>query len=272
MAKRIPTEASLVASARLNPHASQRQELYAIDLVENGLPAFPHKTDYVWLDVTNGWPLQPADLQAVVGNLLARGYGIEEADDGWILLRLGAEDRILPGSFYSFARVPDADPQFAMRLQFSLEGEPVLECVGLDWSWHREGIELTFYWRALQPLPPGLHLVPLALGADEDQATSPQPLVSPLWYPPERWQVVEIVAASTLVWPIDSDVSVGLGAMLGDDWQDKSGRLTIQAAPPASLARLLDGGTLACVLQVGEAGDAQPCNGSLAREASAQPQ
>ena len=272
MAERIPAEASLAALARLNPHASQRQELYAIDLVENGLPAFPHKTDYVWLDVTNGWPLQPADLQAVVGNLLARGYGIEEADDGWILLRLGAEDKILPGSFFSFARVPDADPQFAMRLQFSLEGEPVLECVGLDWSWHREGIELTFYWRALQPLPPGLHLVPLALGADEDQATSPQPLVSPLWYPPERWQVGEIVAASTLVWPVDSDVTVGLGAMQGDDWQDKSGRLTIQAAPPASLARLLDGGTLACVLQVGEAGEAQPCNGSLAREASAQPQ
>jgi len=276
MAKRIPTEASLATSARLNPHASQRQELYAIDLVENGLPAFPHKTDYMWLDVTNGWPLQPADLQAVVGNLLARGYGIEEAGDGWILLRLGAENKTWPSSFYSFARVPNADPRLPVRIQLSLEGEPALECVGLDWSWHREGIEITFYWRALRPLPPGLRLVPLSVsglaGADGDQTTTLQPLVSPMWYPPERWQVGEMVATSTLVWPVDSGLTVGLGAMLGDDWQDRSRRLTIQAVPPASSDRLLDGDTWACVLQIVDAGDAQPCNGSLTREASAQPQ
>jgi hypothetical protein len=204
--------------------------------------------------VTNGWPLQHADLQAVVGNLLARGYGIEEAGDGWILLRLGAENKTWPSSFYSFARVPDAVPQLPVRLQFSLEGEPALECVGLGWSWHREGIELTFYWRALRPLPPGLRLVPLSVsgsaGADGDQATTPQPLV----------------------WPIDSDLTVGLGAMLGDDWQDRSRRLTIQTVPPASSDRLLDGDTWACVLQMVDAGDAQPCNGSLTRETSAPPQ
>ncbi len=267
MAERIPADASLATLARLNPHASQRQELYAIDLVENGLPAFAHKTDYMWLDVTNGWPLQPADVKAVVDNLLARGYGVEEADDGWILLRLGAADKTLPGSFYRFARVPDPDPQLALRLRFSLEGEPALECVGLDWSWHREGIELTFYWRALQPLPPGLRLVPLYV--DGSQVTTPQPLVSPLWYPPERWQVGEIVATSTLVWPVDSDLTVGLGAMQGDDWRDASSRLPIQVAPSASPARLLDGDTWACVLQVKEAGDTELCSGFSAREASA---
>lgn len=267
MAKRIPAGASLAALARLNPHASQRQELYAIDLVENGLPAFIHKTDYIWLDVTNGWPLQPADVKALVDNLLAKGYGIEEAADGWILLRLGAAAKALPDPFYDFARVPNPDPPLAFSLQFSLDGEPALECVGLGWGWHREGIELTFYWQALRSLPPDLRLVPLYI--DGSQVATPQPLVSPLWYLPERWQVGETVATSTLVWPVDSDIAVGLGAMLGDDWHDTSRRLPIQAAPPASPARLMDGDTWACVLQAGKAADVQPCGEFSAREASA---
>ena len=98
---------------------------------------------------------------------------------------------------------------------------------------------------------------------------TPQPLVSPLWYPPERWQVGETVATSTLVWPVDSDVTVGLGAMLGDDWQDASRRLPIQAMPPASPARLMDVDTWACVLQVGKAAGAQLCSGFSARNVSA---
>jgi hypothetical protein len=60
----IPTQASLAALPHPNPHASQRQALSMIDRVEGGLLAPLNEAEYVWLDVTNGWPLHPNDLKA----------------------------------------------------------------------------------------------------------------------------------------------------------------------------------------------------------------
>jgi uncharacterized membrane protein len=252
MACRIPAGASLAALARLTPHASQRQELYTVDRIEDGLPAFIHKTDYLWLDVTNAWPLHPADLKATVDKLLTMGYGVEEAADGWLLLRLGAADTTLPDAFYDFARASGPDPRVPLHLQFLLDGEPALECLGLDWTWHPRGVQLTTYWRALQPLPPGLQPVALYVedAANPDsEGTLPQPLVAPIWYPPHRWPVGELVAASTEVWPVDVDLRVGLAVVRGGDWGDANRRLPIEASSPPPVG-VFDGDRWACVLQI----------------------
>ena len=96
LARSIPTEASLAALPYLNPHASQRQQLTMIDRLENGQLAPLHEAEYAFLDATNSWPLHPNDLKAGVESLLAGDYGLEQAADGWLLLRRGAATKTLP--------------------------------------------------------------------------------------------------------------------------------------------------------------------------------
>jgi hypothetical protein len=255
MARSIPADASLAALPYLNPHASERQSLSMIDRVENGLPAPLHEADYVWLDVTNSWPLHPNDLKAGIENLLAGDYGVEQATDGWLLLRRGAPDKTLPDTFYTFARTADPQPQYAMRLQFLLDGQPVLECLGFDLTYRPRSTtsSLTFYWRALQSLPPGLRLYPFYLDDATGQVledTTMRPMIATVWYPPERWQPGEIVKTSTLPWDVGPTFSVGLGVMQGDDWEDKEQRLPIRVESSDLVIRLFDGDTWARLLQV----------------------
>lgn len=253
IAQGIPQEASLAALPHPNPHASQRQQLTMIDRVEDGLPAPLHDDDYVWLDVTNGWPLHPNDLKMSVENLLAGEYGVEQAIDGWLLLRRGAPDKVLPGTFYDFARASDPQPQVPMRLQFLLDGEPVLEALGFDLILDPPESSLRFYWRALQPLPPGLRLYPFYLDDTSGQVledTTLRPMIATVWYPPEGWQPGEIVTTSTLPWDVGPDFSVGLGVVQGDDWSDASQRLSAHVESSDLVVRLFDDDTWARLLQV----------------------
>jgi uncharacterized membrane protein len=255
MAQQIPADASVAALARLTPHVSQRQEVYTIDRVEDGLPAFLHKTDYIWLDVTNGWPLNPNDLKASVENLLTKGYGVERASDGWLLLRLGALDKTLPDPFYDFVRASDPQPQTPTRIQFLLDGQPVLECLGFDYRTIHLDAQITLYWRVLRPLPPDLRpvLFHLAqLDGTASQAPVPQPLIATAWIPPERWPTGEVVATSTAPWLFDStaDFAVGLGVVRGDDWSDQGRRLSIQVVPSVQPIHLFEDNTWACLLEI----------------------
>ncbi|MGD9147825.1 MAG: DUF2079 domain-containing protein [Anaerolineae bacterium] len=258
----IPTEASLAALPHPNPHASQRRLLTMIDRVENGLPAplqvssgdaSAPDAEYVWLDVTNGWPLHPNDLSTAVGNLLAGDYGFEEAVDGWLLLRRGAPDKALPDAFYDFARTSDPQPQYPMRLQFLLDGEPVLESLGFDLILEPPSSSLQFYWRALQPLPASLRLYPFYFDDASGQIledTSQRPLIATLWYPPERWQAGEVVVTRTLPWAVGPIYSVGLGVVQGDDWDRVDQRLPIRVESSDLVVRLFDNATWARLIHV----------------------
>jgi uncharacterized membrane protein len=258
----IPAEASLAALPHPNPHASQRQQLTMIDRVENGLPAPLHvssgevsspSAEYVWLDVTNGWPLHPNDLRTAVGNLLEGDYGLDQAVDGWLLLRRGAPDKALPGAFYDFARTSDPQPQYPMRLQFLLDGEPVLESLGFDLILEPPSSTLQFYWRALQPLPPGLRLYPFYFDDASGQIledTSQRPMIATLWYTPERWQVGEVVVTRTLPWAVGPTYSVGLGVVQSGDWENVDQRLPIRVEDSELVVRLFDGDTWARLIHV----------------------
>jgi hypothetical protein len=253
MAQAIPTEASLSALPYLNPHASQRRRLSMIDRVEDGLLAPLHNADYVWLDVTNSWPLHPNDLKAGVEKLLAGDYGVDQAVDGWLLLRRGATDRALPDAFYDFARAPAPRAHYPMQLQFLLDGEPVLECLGFDLAWQRDGAYLAFYWQALRELPPGLRLYPFYVDDATGQViedTTLRPMIATVWYPPDRWQVREIVVTRTLPWDVGPDFGVGLGVTRGNNWGDIGQRLTVRVESSDLVVRLFDGNTWARLLHV----------------------
>ena len=255
IAHRIPTEASLTAPPFPNPHASERQQLYAINRVENGLPAPLHDADYVWFDVTDNWPLHPNDLKTGAENLLAGDYGVDQATDGWLLLRRGAPDKALPDGFYDFARTADPQSQYPMRLQFLLDGEPALECLGFDLTYdpRTATYDLTFYWRALRPLPPGLWLYPFYFDDATGQVledTTLRPMIAAVWYPPERWQPGEIVKTSTLPWDVGPTFSVGLGVTQGDDWEEVDQRLPIHVESSDLVVRLFDDDTWMRLLHV----------------------
>jgi uncharacterized membrane protein len=263
IAKGIPAEASLAALPHPNPHASQRQQLTMIDRVEDGLPApgVPSTRlgdgEYVWLDATNGWPLHPNDLKAGVENLLAAGYGLDVAADGWLLLRRDADSRSLPDSFYDFARSSDPNPEYPVQLRFFLGGQPVLELLGFDLILQppsstaaringTQSSSLRFYWRALQPLPPGLRLYPFYFDDDTGEIledTTLRPMIATVWYPPENWQPGEIVVTETLPWDVGPSYAVGLGVVQGDDWQQIEQRLPIGVESSEVVVRLFDDDT-----------------------------
>ena len=260
IARDIDPEAALAALPYLNPHASQRQQLSMIDRIEGGLPAPLWEDGYVWLDVTNGWPLHPNDLKAGVETLLAGDYGVERAEDGWLLLRRGAADKVWPDEFYDFARTVEPRPQHAMRLQFLQNKEPVLECLGFDLEYNaRENTyEWTLYWRALQPLPPGLRLYPFYVDDATGQIledTTLRPMIATVWVPPEQWQTSEIMVTRTLPWQVGSTFSLGLGVVQGADWQSAEWqavdqRLPIRVESSDPVVRLLEGDTWARLLHV----------------------
>jgi uncharacterized membrane protein len=255
MAGDIPTEASLAALPYPNPHASQRQQLSMIDRVEEGLPAPLNDADYVWLDVTNGWPLHPNDLRAAVEVLLAGDYGLEQATDGWLLLRRAAPGRELPPAFYDFARVADPQPQYPMQMQFLLDGEPILECLGFDITERTDGWQLAFFWRALRPPPEGLRLYPFYLDDATGRVledTTQRPMVASVWYPPSMWQPGEVIRTETLPWDVGNTYSVGLGVIQGDDWDAGDRRLPIRVESSHLVVRLFDNDTWARLLHVEE--------------------
>ncbi len=255
MAQQIPADASLTAGRRLHPHASSRPRMYAINHLEGGQLVRVDGVDYVWLDVTNSWPLHPNDLKAGIEDLLAGDYGVEQASDGWILLRRGASTRDLPDTFYDFARASDPQPQYAMRLQFLLDGEPVLECLGFDLILEASSSTLQFYWRALQPLPADLTLYPFYLDDATGEIledTSLRPMIATVWYSPEHWQVGEIVVTRTLPWDVGPTFSVGLGVVQGENWEDVEQRLPIYVESSDLVIRLFDDDTWARLLYVEE--------------------
>jgi len=256
MAGRVPTSVWVAALPYLNPHVSERQGLTMIDRIENGLPAPLHDAEYVWLDVTNGWPLHPNDLKAGIENLLAGDYGLAEAADGYLLLQRGAPGKTLPDAFFDFARTDDPRPQYPLRLQFLLDGQPALECLGFDLNWQKDGVQATYYWRALQSLPPDLRLYPFYFDDATGQIledTALRPLIATVWYPPGDWQPGEVIKTSMFPWPVGPDFSVGLGVVQGEDWNAVDRRLPIRVESSDLVVRLFDDDTWARLIGV-EAG------------------
>jgi hypothetical protein len=226
-----------------------------IDRVDDGRLAPLDGAEYVWLDVTDGWPLHPNDLKRGVTDLLAGEYGVQVAEDGWLLLRQGAPQKSLPDGFYSFARTPDPQPEYPAELQFSLDGEPALELVGFDLEEEpgTGAYSLGLYWRALRPLPEGVRLHPFFFEDESGQVledTSLRPMIATVWYPPQDWQVGEVIHTRTLPWYIGPTFSVGLGVTAGDEWDDVGQRLAIDVIASEGVIRLFENDTWARLLHV----------------------
>ncbi|HYO25510.1 MAG TPA: DUF2079 domain-containing protein, partial [Lacipirellulaceae bacterium] len=213
----IPSDAAVSAQWRLVPHLSQREKIYEFPDVRDA--------DVVLLDVTIlDLNMHPNDVRRRVEELLAAGWGVGAARDGWLLLRRGGATAKtsevlvgattpppqLPDEFYSFARL-DAppEPQFQMQANFG----DTLRLLGYDLALTPDGPRLTAYWTALGPIEKPVQLWPLYLDPHDGRVledTRLRPLIETLWYPPERWRPGEIVRTTTIPWEFGRDYVVSM--------------------------------------------------------------
>ena len=226
----IPPEASLSAQTALNPHASEREDLY---LFPEGQEA-----DYIFLDVTTStYPLTIPEYRGEVQELLNSGrYGLLGAQDGYLLLKRGEGSPIqLPEGFYSFVKAQEID--HPLSIEFGEELELLgYEATRVDYLVGKKGsYEFTLYWRALKSLEEDYQIA--LLFAREDGALVHSVVHHPAtaWYPTHLWKEDEVIALRTAdIWLGERELvhlNVAVVKPEGSEWEmsDRLGITTIQA-------------------------------------------
>lgn len=206
----IPPDARVSAQDRLNPHVSGRNTLYIFPRVDDA--------DTVFLDVTgSAWPQHPNDLRRTVDELLADGFGVAAARDGYLLLRRDAAAKTLPADFYTAWQT--TTPAAAAPLATFGDELALLDAtVGVD----RYGELVTrFVWQALKPLTRDLRFQVSYMDRDLSVLHDSEfyPSTAELWYPTSSWSEDSAVAVQSLPWTLDGERMVlGVGVYSGDNW------------------------------------------------------
>ncbi|RLT34396.1 MAG: DUF2079 domain-containing protein, partial [Chloroflexi bacterium] len=215
----IPDDAAVTATAAVHPHLSHRRHIYQFPFgLEAEAPA-----EWALLDVTSNTDMAPGDVKAKVDGMLANGWGVSDAADGFLLLRRGAPDTTIPHAFYDFARDFNAEAQ--RRRGAEVAGEPStqyairntrpllnpqspipnprsLTFLGLDlldWPRWRQ-TKVTTLWQVEEGFAPEhfpsveIHTPSGGMILDNTQLPSP----AAVWYPPQQWQPGEVIRLESL--------------------------------------------------------------------------
>lgn len=190
----IPRDASLTATAALHPHVSHRQFVYQFPL---GLDA-PQPATWALLDVTTNTDMAPGDLKARVEQMLASGWGVVDAADGYLLLADGQGASTIPEEFYSF-----------VRLETAGEGAEASSSGVLvdDWPRWRQ-TRLTGVWPTWDPVdsPPRVEVfTPDGSIIPDFESATPPALV---WLPDAQWQAGSAYEATSLPMWLPRSVAV----------------------------------------------------------------
>ncbi|MFN8490305.1 MAG: DUF2079 domain-containing protein [Caldilineaceae bacterium] len=201
----IPPNAKVSAQDRLNPHVSGRKSIYIFPRLDDA--------DTIFLDVTGpAWPQHPSDLRKTVDTLLAQGFGVATADDGYLLLRKGVATQTIPDSFYNAWRVADSTATYPYQIDFADSLRLLDAKVATDS--HGE-LVVKLIWRALKPIGQDVRFYVAYLDTEGNvlHDTLFYPPVAALWYPTSMWQTGATVAVQTLPWTLNSQrftLAVGL--------------------------------------------------------------
>jgi uncharacterized membrane protein len=101
----LPPDAAVTATAAVHPHLAMRRFLYQFPL---GLETPPGSEAATWalLDVTTNTDMAPGDLLTRVEEMLAGGWSVVDARDGFLLLHKSDDEGsgldAIPAPFYSF--------------------------------------------------------------------------------------------------------------------------------------------------------------------------
>jgi uncharacterized membrane protein len=231
----IPANASLSAHPLLNPHYSTREKLTIYPRMEDA--------EYALLDVTTETSVHPNDLRDSINELLAHGYGIADARDGYIVLRRGETNKLLPDAFYDFARVTNPQPQYRADFTFG----DTIKLIGYDLiAIPRDTtllggrkVQARFYWQALRAPDKELRVYPFFYN-DEGQITedtSLRVMIATVWYPPQKWRAGEIIRTDMWPWAIGAEFHLGVGISEGKNWDVKGRRLPVSGGDATQYAR-----------------------------------
>ncbi|MEZ4709045.1 MAG: DUF2079 domain-containing protein [Caldilineaceae bacterium] len=236
----IPPAVKVSAQDRLDPHVSGRETIYLFPRVEDA--------DTIFLDVTGpAWPQHPSDLRRNVDELMAQGFGVAAALDGYLLLRKGEPNRTLPAAFYDAWRVDNFQPQNPMQADFGDE----LRLLDVRVTRDRYGeLVVQTFWQPRRAIDRDIRFY---IGYWDRAGnilydTQFYPPVANLWYPTALWQSqgdAKAIVVQTLPWTLDVDrFTLVLGAFdaaLDSDWYNGE-RLPVMMAP--SFMPVLENGTL----------------------------
>lgn len=229
-AAQIPPGAKVSTTPSLHPHLSHREYLYRYPVVEDA--------DYVMLDVNESDRGIPSEFRVRYNELLDEGFGVVDAQDGYVLLRRNAPPQNLPDDFYTLFRAPNAKPQFPAQIDFGGK----VRFLGYDIAENQYGRPyLKTYWQRLQPLDKNYYLFPFL--ADEEGAPLADfnfPMTVLFWHPSAAWKQDEIVVGKTLPLDWGERVKIGVGVVDGFDWNDKDSRLKVERVEPSNL-KVVDG-------------------------------
>ena len=96
-AAQIPPDAALSVTTDLYPHLDHRELIYQFPILG--------EAQWALVDVSGTTDEHPADIQEAIGKMMAAGWGVVDAADGYILLAQGRGEAEIPDGFYDFARV-----------------------------------------------------------------------------------------------------------------------------------------------------------------------
>lgn len=223
--QQIPRDAKVSTTPSLHPHLSHREYLYRYPIIEDA--------EYVMLDVNESDRGIPSEFRVRYNELLNEGFGVVDAEDGYLLLRRGAPPQNLPDEFFTFFRAPDASPQYPAQIDFGDK----LRFLGYDIAEDQYGRPyLKTYWQRLQALDKNYYLLPFL--ADEDGAPIEDmnfPMTVLFWHPSASWQQDEVIVAKTLPLDWGDRVRLGVGVVDGFDWNDVNTRLRVGNVTPSEL-------------------------------------
>jgi uncharacterized membrane protein len=165
----LPADASVTATAAVHPHVSHRRFVYQFPL---GLDA-PTPADWALLDVTTNTDMAPGDLKGQVDAMLAADWGVVDGADGFLLLRRGEVNKIIPSSFFDFARAPDPGGEGSSLPALDIQ----------DWPRWRQ-TRLVLDWPA-EEFQPQLQVVTPSGDVASPLAAAPP---AQIWRPPHEWQ------------------------------------------------------------------------------------
>jgi uncharacterized membrane protein len=96
----IPGSGVVAAADEIVPHLSDRRWVYMLPTTH---PRNGPQAQYLVLDATvPSMPVRQATLHTVALKALREGYGVQQAEDGLLVLRKGASKKSLPPAFFSF--------------------------------------------------------------------------------------------------------------------------------------------------------------------------
>jgi uncharacterized membrane protein len=236
--QQVPPETTVSADLIFGPYVSHRQNLYI----------FPssHDADYMIVDASyRDAPFTPRDRYGAIQTMLTNGqYGVADGRYGYLLLRRGLDQQVIPERFYGFARTAAPSPQIRTDIVFGDE----LRLIGFDMVWERpvrRRVNLVLYWQAPRPVDRDLRLFFIRTSpAGELLPGTEQEFDATVWYPPSRWSETEVIRTGTLGWSVEEPGRFGLaiGVVEGPGfWEvDKRLRPEVRSAP-WSMPQLHDG-------------------------------